>query len=63
MEAVREIPSEIFTEEEKHYVKLSYEDIKKISDELIEKHKQVYIALANAESIEDGEKYFDTVQD
>ena len=47
MESVQERPSEIFTEEEKHYVKLNYEDIKKISDELIEQNMEAYIALAN----------------
>ena len=44
---LEERPSEILADEEKRYVKLSYEDIKKISDELIEQNMEAYIALAN----------------
>ena len=34
--------------EDKKYIKLNYEDIKSISDELIEQNKEAYTALANA---------------
>ena len=44
---LEERPSEILADEEKRYVKLSYEDIKKISGELIEQNMEAYIALAN----------------
>lgn len=48
MEAVdEEKRTEIFTEV-KRYTLLSYEDVKKISDELIEQNMEAYRVLANA---------------
>ena len=48
MEAVHEeIHTEIFTEG-KRYTLLNYEDVKKISDELIEQNMEAYRVLANA---------------
>ncbi|MBQ6970842.1 MAG: hypothetical protein IJP86_00640 [Synergistaceae bacterium] len=45
--ALEESNTEIFTEG-KRYTLLSYEDVKKISDELIEQNMEAYLALANA---------------
>ena len=48
MEAViEERRTEIFTEG-KRYTLLSYEDVKQISDELIEQNMEAYRVLANA---------------
>ena len=41
------------------YEYMSHEDVARLSDYFLEKYRRAYIALANAESIEDGRKYFE----
>lgn len=42
--------------EEYEYV--SHDEVMRISEYFLEKYKRAFIALANADSIEEGEKYF-----
>ena len=46
---LEESAQEVFQEtSEKKYIRLDYEDIKNISDELIEQNMNAYLVLANA---------------
>lgn len=44
------------------YTDMDSDEVMRISDYLLKKYRRAFIALANAESIEDGKKYFDTIQ-
>ncbi|MBQ3402443.1 MAG: hypothetical protein IJG65_03575 [Synergistaceae bacterium] len=48
MEAIREESNTEVFADGKRYTLFSYEDVKKISDELIEQNMEAYLALANA---------------
>lgn len=40
------------------YEYVSHDEVMRISEYFLEKYRRAFIALANADSIEDGEKYF-----
>ncbi len=40
------------------YTDMDSDEVMRISDYLLKKYRRAFIALANAESIEDGKKYF-----
>ena len=42
------------------YEYIHHNEVMRISEYFLEKYKRAFIALANADSIEDGEKYFES---
>ena len=60
MNAVLEEKQPLLQEE---YEEADFEEVKRLSAELIEKHKRAFIALANAESIDEGKKYIKLMYD
>ncbi len=45
------------------YTYADSDDVKRVADYFLKKYRRAFIALANAESIEDGRKYFDDSED
>lgn len=45
------------------YTYADSEEVMRISDYILKKYRRAFIALGNAESIEDGMKYFDDLED